>query len=228
MKVTYNNKEYECSVAYRRGGYAKLLDDLGYTIAAFEGVKDYSLFTLSGGTWSDCPNTEDLPLAILRPDGTIASSGKKCNEVGGGGKSIVVAVSNNLWEHREFTIGAYNTHVYASLCLAMSSDTVPPKYAAIEMPMFNMASQGNANVTHKGNGESGLNSIGFPPTVNYEFLSRNSHRIAASVYTLKVTSSDTTRYDTYIERYEVDRDSLTSERTMLYYLLVPVEEVIDV
>lgn len=75
--VTYNGNEYECATALKGADYIRLLDDTGCKIVSFEGVVDFSLFKISGGSWTNTTfdtvlNACAIP-AIL-PDGSFCST----------------------------------------------------------------------------------------------------------------------------------------------------------
>lgn len=80
MNVTYNGNTFACATAYKGSDYVKLVDSTGAVVASFQGVKDFSAFTLSGGSWTSVPGVDDCTLATVSPDGSIrASSLKVCD-----------------------------------------------------------------------------------------------------------------------------------------------------
>lgn len=82
MTVTFLDKTYECSTAIKGSDYVHLLDGAGLMIVSFECVKNFSLFKLSGGYWTEITNYDDCPIAVIAPDGTIKKGSRKCSEVG--------------------------------------------------------------------------------------------------------------------------------------------------
>lgn len=80
--VYYLNESYECSVALKGANYLHLLDANGRMIAAFDGVSDFSGFTISGGSWTVPASDDDCYLAVIREDGTIGKGSHRCSDVG--------------------------------------------------------------------------------------------------------------------------------------------------
>lgn len=76
MTVTFLDKTYVCTTAIKGADYAHLLDDTGLMIAAFDGVKDFSLFTLTGGAWTEVTDYDGFNIAVVAPDGTMRKSSK--------------------------------------------------------------------------------------------------------------------------------------------------------
>lgn len=79
--VTYLGESYSCSVALKGADYIHLLDDGGYLIAAFDGITDFSGFSISG-SWTVPASDDDCYLAVIREDGTIGKGSHKCSDVG--------------------------------------------------------------------------------------------------------------------------------------------------
>lgn len=80
--VTYLGESYECSVALKGANYIHLLDAKGYLTAAFDGVSDFSGFTISGGNWTTPASDDNCHLAVIREDGTIGKGSHKCSDIG--------------------------------------------------------------------------------------------------------------------------------------------------
>ena len=221
MKVTYNNKEYECTVALKRGSCAKLLDDAGSAIATFEGVKDYSLFTLSGGTWTDCPSTEDLTVPVLLPDGSILSSGKKLSEVGGS-KIFIKKIDLFDFTYNTRQPGTYSFHIFRGV--VFTSEVPQPRYATIPLYGFNTSLLGeNALAYEDGNGDNGFSSLGtlYPATINY--FDGASH-LLCTAYTIKRTENGKAYYDTHVEVANAGTGDFVSTKPTLFILFIPVED----
>lgn len=81
MLVTYNGTEISCAIAYKGSNCVKLVDSLGITVASFDYVTDFSLFTISGGDWTELPGHSQCEIAVMRPDGAIIPGGLKCSEL---------------------------------------------------------------------------------------------------------------------------------------------------
>ena len=80
--VTYLNESYECAVAFNGADYIHLVDANGDMVASFDGVTDFSGFTISGGNWTTPASNDDCYLAVIREDGTIGKGGHKCSDIG--------------------------------------------------------------------------------------------------------------------------------------------------
>ena len=78
ITVTYEGKEFICATAYKGSNYIKLLDEAGCKVADFEGVVDFSLFTIDGGEWQEEPACEYCHIPVVLPDGSFAVSGHTC------------------------------------------------------------------------------------------------------------------------------------------------------
>ena len=85
--VSYLNESYPCSVALKGADYIHLLDVGGYLIAAFDGITNFSGFTISGGSWTIPASDDDCYLAVIRKDGTIGKGGHRCSDVGSVGEN---------------------------------------------------------------------------------------------------------------------------------------------
>ena len=87
--VSYLNESYSCSVAFKGASYIHLLDESGGMIASFDGITDFSGFSISGGSWTTPAPDDDCYLAVIREDGTIGKGGHKCSDVGSVGADPV-------------------------------------------------------------------------------------------------------------------------------------------
>jgi len=66
MKVTHNNRTYECNVAVKCeiDKYIKLYDENGAEIASFYNISDFSKYTISGGSFVDpCDCSIAIPVS---------------------------------------------------------------------------------------------------------------------------------------------------------------------
>ena len=79
--VTYRGNTFECEKAFKGTDFIHLLDADGIMIVAFDGVSDFSDFSITGGNWETPAADHDCYLAIIRDDGTIGKGGHRCNEV---------------------------------------------------------------------------------------------------------------------------------------------------
>lgn len=81
MTVTFLGTEYECSTAIKGADYVHLLDANGLLIASFEKVIDFSVFALSGGSWTSPTAEDECPLAVIGDDGSVRKSSHKYSDV---------------------------------------------------------------------------------------------------------------------------------------------------
>lgn len=79
--VTHFDKEYSCTTAIKGGDYVHLLNEDGKMIVAFDGVTDFSSFSITGGSWKTPTPENECCLAVVKDDGTIGKGGHKCSEV---------------------------------------------------------------------------------------------------------------------------------------------------
>lgn len=79
--VMYRDLSFECATAIKGGNYVHLLAENGTMIAAFDGVTDFSYFSISGGNWTDPTPENQCFLAVLRDDGTIGKAGHRCSDL---------------------------------------------------------------------------------------------------------------------------------------------------
>lgn len=75
MNVTVCGLTYACATALKGSDYVHLVDESGTLVAAFEGVSDFSIFALAGGSWTTPKSTDDCNVAVWREDGTLAKCG---------------------------------------------------------------------------------------------------------------------------------------------------------
>lgn len=71
----------ECTTAIKGDTFIHLIDENGVLVAAFEGVTDFSLFSISGGSWTAADSINDCHIVVMRRDGTLARSSKKFSDV---------------------------------------------------------------------------------------------------------------------------------------------------
>lgn len=76
--VMYRDISFECARAIKGENYIHLLDEDGTMIAAFDGVSEFSSFSISGGDWVPPTPDGECFLAVLRDDGTIGKGSHKC------------------------------------------------------------------------------------------------------------------------------------------------------
>lgn len=81
ITVTYLGESYECSKALKGADYIHLLDSEGCMVAAFDGITDFSGFTIDGD-WTTPTPENDCYLAVMGDDGVIRKGGHKCCDIG--------------------------------------------------------------------------------------------------------------------------------------------------
>lgn len=79
--VKYLDNSIECAKALKGDDYVHLLDSNGNMIAAFDGISDFSGFSISGGSWATPTADHYCYLAVMKDDGTIGKGGHKCSDV---------------------------------------------------------------------------------------------------------------------------------------------------
>ena len=88
--VTYDGHEFECATALKGADYIRLLDAAGCKIVAFEGVVDFSTFTITDGDWTNAPAADDCYIVTASQDGSLHTSSKKACEVSKGGIELLI------------------------------------------------------------------------------------------------------------------------------------------
>lgn len=81
ITVKFCNMTFTCEQAIKGFDYIHLVDADGNLTACFEGVTDFSQFSISGGTWTVAPYSEDCNLAVVGADGVIRSSARKASDI---------------------------------------------------------------------------------------------------------------------------------------------------
>jgi len=81
-KVTYKGTEtYDCTKAIKGSNYIHLLDNNDIMVVSFDGIVDFSAFTISNGTWTIPASDDECFVAVVREDGTIGKGGHKCSDI---------------------------------------------------------------------------------------------------------------------------------------------------
>lgn len=79
--LTYFGVSYECTRVIRGDDYVHLLDSADNLIVAFDGVKNFDNFTLTGCSYSTPTPDHDCFVAVIRDDGTIAKGSHRCSAI---------------------------------------------------------------------------------------------------------------------------------------------------
>ena len=67
--VTHGGASYSCATAIKGSNYVRLVDSNGVLVASFEGVSDFTGFSISGGSWTDPTVESDCKFAVIGNDG---------------------------------------------------------------------------------------------------------------------------------------------------------------
>ena len=78
--VTYNDSSYTCTTALKGADYIHLLDGSGKMIAAFDGITDFTGFTITDGSWTTPTALKDSYMAVVRDDGVIVKGAYNSNQ----------------------------------------------------------------------------------------------------------------------------------------------------
>lgn len=79
--LKYLGNTYDCATAIKGSDYIHLLDENGVMVASFDGISNFTGFTLSNGSYTSPTADHDCYLAIIRDDGTIGKGGHKCSDI---------------------------------------------------------------------------------------------------------------------------------------------------
>lgn len=79
--VKCHNFTFECTTAIKGADYIHLLDSEGVMVAAFDGVTDFSIFSIENGTWQSPTAEHDCYVAVIRDDGTIGKGSHRCSDI---------------------------------------------------------------------------------------------------------------------------------------------------
>lgn len=82
ITVTYLGESYTCSKAIKGTDYIHLLDGDGCMVVAFDGITDFTGFTIEGGSWTTPTPNNDCYLAVIGDDGVVRVGGHKCCDIG--------------------------------------------------------------------------------------------------------------------------------------------------
>lgn len=78
--VTFNGNTYSCAKAFKGPDYIHLVDSDGAMTIAFDGVTDFSGFSITDGNWST-PSSANCCVAMINEDGTIVRGGRAANTI---------------------------------------------------------------------------------------------------------------------------------------------------
>ena len=93
--VTHLGQEYSCSVALKGADYVHLLNDKGQMLVAFDGISDFSGFSITNGGWVTPTPETDCVVAVVNDDGTMGKGTLKNSELVKEADLATVAKSGN-------------------------------------------------------------------------------------------------------------------------------------
>ena len=76
--VRYMGVDYPCATALKGADYVHLVDANGKMIAAFDGVSDFSGFSITSGSWTTPAADNNCFVAVMKDDGMIGKGGHRC------------------------------------------------------------------------------------------------------------------------------------------------------
>ena len=79
--ITYLGESYNCATALRGSDYIHLLDSDGTMIAAFDGITNFSGFTIKNGSWTTPTPEEDCYVAVVKDDGAMGKGNHICSDI---------------------------------------------------------------------------------------------------------------------------------------------------
>lgn len=79
--VKHMGVEYPCSTALKGDDYVHLLNANGKIIVAFDGVSDFSGFTITGGEWVSPTPEDECYVAVVKDDGTMGRGSHRCSDI---------------------------------------------------------------------------------------------------------------------------------------------------
>lgn len=80
--LKYQGDSYDCAKAIKGADYIHLLDSSGEMIVAFDGITDFTGFTLTNGGYTTPTADDNCSIAVIREDGTIAKGSHTGADVG--------------------------------------------------------------------------------------------------------------------------------------------------
>jgi hypothetical protein len=79
--VTHMGVEYLCAKALKGPDYVHLLNEHEKMIVAFDGVSDFSGFSITDGDWITPTPDNECYLAVVKDDGTVGKGDHRCSDI---------------------------------------------------------------------------------------------------------------------------------------------------
>lgn len=79
--VKYGDLSFWCDKAIKGENYLHLLDEAGEMKVAFDGIDDFSAFSITGGSWTEPTPEHECYVAVMKDDGTIGKGGHRCCDI---------------------------------------------------------------------------------------------------------------------------------------------------
>lgn len=121
--VTHLGVDYSCTTALKGDDYVHLLNEKGKILVAFEGISDFSDFSITGGAWATPTPEADCYVAVRKDDGTMGMGTHKNCDLVKDDDLAAVATSGNYGDLTNIPTTfkpAAHTHTSSDL-----SDTLP-------------------------------------------------------------------------------------------------------
>jgi hypothetical protein len=91
ITIKYLEATINCTTAIKGADYIHLLDDEGTLVASFDGVSDFSKFSITGGSWTDPAPLPSYKVAVFKEDGTLCGCGVALGDFHKKGDTTVLA-----------------------------------------------------------------------------------------------------------------------------------------
>ena len=79
--VTHMNVDYICATAIKGDDYVHLLNEDGEMTVAFDGITNFSDFSIKNGKWTTPTPEEDCYVAVVKDDGEMGKGNHICSDI---------------------------------------------------------------------------------------------------------------------------------------------------
>lgn len=79
--VTHLGVDYLCAAAIKGDDYIHLLNKDGEMTVTFDGITDFSGFSITDGDWTSPTADHDCYVAVVKDDGMMGKGGHKCSDL---------------------------------------------------------------------------------------------------------------------------------------------------